>query len=117
MATLIFDLQLFDDEEVALNITNSTASSLITGTSLNDTIENTADKVTIDAGAGDDSIENSGSNVSINAGAGDDTISGVNSTTYIQAEVKSSEISGNDVILTTDNGTLTLTDARQKYFV
>ncbi len=175
--------------DTALNITNSDSNTLITATSLNDTINNTASNVTIDASEGDDSInnntqgryvsidagagndsitnaancryvtidggddddyiENSSQNVSINGGAGNDTIyssnsnntidagagnniislssgsgnviiSSGNDTLYnysssrgtIQAEISSSTVEGDNVILTTADGTLTIVDGK-----
>lgn len=57
------------------DIVNKTANKKITGTALNDTINNLSGgtKVTIVGGAGNDSIRNS-ANASIIGGAGDDTI-------------------------------------------
>ena len=65
-----FDLQRFDD------ITNSSSNTLVSGTSINDTIWNPSyrDTVTINAGAGNDSIKNYGDYVTISAGIGNDTI-------------------------------------------
>ena len=76
----------------ALNITNSTDSTLVTGSELNDTIQNSGDKVTIDGAAGNDSIVSSGANVSINGGTGNDSLYGGAGKDTIYAA------SGNDVI-------------------
>ncbi len=64
-----------DTTPSALNITNTTNSTLIEGSTLADTISNSGTSVTISGGAGADSITNSGASSSINGGAGNDTIS------------------------------------------
>ena len=68
MNKLIFDLQRFAD------ISNAANDTVITGTANADSITNTGDYVTIDAGDGDDTIYSEGYDVSINGGAGDDNI-------------------------------------------
>lgn len=115
--------------ETALNITNDDNDTLIAGTSLNDTVINNGSNVTINAGAGDDTVINSGANVTINAGEGDDfielknksaavieagvgndTVNNYSSDVTLQGGFTSADSSGNDVILTADNGSLTVTD-------
>ena len=72
-------------DETALNITNSDSNTLITGTSLNDTISNSGDRVTIDAADGNDLIDNGGAYVSISGGAGNDTVLNYHSRITIDA--------------------------------
>jgi len=55
-------------------ISNSTANTLVTGTSDADSIYNNSASVTVNAGAGNDTVSNWGSSVSVNAGAGNDTL-------------------------------------------
>ncbi len=112
------------------SIYNSESSVMISTSGGADTVTNTGDSVIIDAGAGNDSVTNSGDNVSIYGGAGNDYISllsaaenvtilasmgkdsieGVNSTTYLQGTFTGSSVSGDNVILTSSNGTLTVVD-------
>lgn len=68
-------------EITPLNISNKTNDTLITGTELEDTIENSGSNVTINSAQGTDWIESSGEYSSINGGADNDTItnSGENS--------------------------------------
>lgn len=65
---------------MSLNVTNTTANTLITGTADSDLIINLADDVTIDSGGGNDTIYSgldgkAAHRASINAGAGDNIIS------------------------------------------
>lgn len=85
-----------------------TTETLISGTTGNDSIANTLSGVMIDAGAGDDFISNTGGNVTIVAGTGNDTISGA---ADILASVVSATVDGGNVILTTDDGSVTILDA------
>ena len=75
-------LNITNEETKPLNISNTTRNTLITGTGLADTIQNSGANVSVKSLSGDDSITSSGANSSINAGAGNDTItnSGENST-------------------------------------
>ena len=94
--------------------------SYIEGGSGNDTIISRGPRQTIDAGAGDDVISLGSANANesrtetttsnlIITGVGNDTIYGYDSDSTIQsADVISTELSGKDVILTTDKGTLTI---------
>ncbi|MBR6713529.1 MAG: alpha/beta hydrolase [Selenomonadaceae bacterium] len=67
-------INIIDYETPALNITNTTNNTLITGTENNDTIRNSGDDVSISGAAGDDLITSSGDNSSIYGGAGSDNI-------------------------------------------
>ncbi|MBR2774269.1 MAG: alpha/beta fold hydrolase [Selenomonadaceae bacterium] len=67
-------INIINYEIPALNITNTTNNTLITGTENNDTIRNSGSNVSISGAAGDDSITSSGANSSIHGGAGSDTI-------------------------------------------
>ena len=67
-------INIIDYETPALNISNTTNNTLITGTENNDTIRNSGSNVSISGAAGDDSISSSGENSSIHGGAGSDTI-------------------------------------------
>ena len=60
--------------ETPLNTVNDYDRKLIVGTSLDDTISNTGERVTIQAQGGKDSIHNTGSQVTIDAGKGNDSI-------------------------------------------
>ena len=73
-----------NDEDNPLNFTNSTKNTLITGTALADTIDNTGSRVTIDGAAGTDSINNSGARASIFGGADADNL--INSGKYVTIE-------------------------------
>ena len=55
-------------------INNKTKSTVVSGSSLRDSIKNSGSKVTINAGAADDTIANSASTVSVFGGAGNDSI-------------------------------------------
>ena len=57
----------------AYEIENS-ESGVVEGSKFNDTINNSGENVTIDAGAGNDVINNTGDFAEINAGAGNDTV-------------------------------------------
>ncbi|MBQ9479873.1 MAG: hypothetical protein IJU71_10005, partial [Selenomonadaceae bacterium] len=59
---------------VGVTLSNGIASTLLTGTEVNDSITNSARSVTINTAAGNDVISNTGTDVSLNAGAGDDRI-------------------------------------------
>ena len=66
-----------DTTPVALNVKNTVNNTLIAGTSLDDTIGNLGDRVTIDGGAGADSVYNEGGDYSyIELGAGNDSLYG-----------------------------------------
>ena len=67
-------INIIDYDTPALNITNTTNNTLITGTENNDTIRNSGDDVSISGAAGDDLITSSGDNSSMHGGAGSDTI-------------------------------------------
>ena len=75
-------INIVNYEIPALNVNNSTNDTLITGTELADTIQNTGSNVTIKGKASNDSIISSGANGSLNGESGNDTIenSGANST-------------------------------------
>ena len=75
-------INIVNYEVPALNISNSTNNTLITGTELADTIQNTGSNVTISGRASNDSIISSGAKGSLDGGAGNDTInnSGANAT-------------------------------------
>ncbi len=75
-------INITNEETQALNISNTTNNTLITGTELADTIQNSGEGVTISGKAGDDSVISSGADVSIHGGAGNDSIenSGANAT-------------------------------------
>ncbi len=100
--------------------------SYIEGGSGNDTIISRGPRQTIDAGAGNDVISLGSANASesrtetttsnlIITGGGDDTIYGYDETSTIQSgEVTASELSGKNVILTTDEGTLTIVNGKDK---
>ena len=92
--------------------TNTVAGATILAFSGADSIDNYADNVSIDAGAGNDTITNNGANVIFKYTAGNDTIDGfkANSKLLIGGEYSSVK-SGNDIIFTTDNGSITLKDA------
>ena len=80
-----------------------------------DTITNSVANVSISGGTGDDSFVNSGENVTFkyNAGDGNDVITGFNAddTLSIAGASYSSATSGNDIIITVDDGSITLKDA------
>ena len=99
------------------NIYNTARNTLLSGTSDNDTIKNSAGGVTIQSGAGDDSIYNStfsgytinGSNgyVTIDAGADNDTICNYNRYVSINGGAGNDEIwnySGANVTITAGDG-------------
>ena len=67
-------INIVNYEVPALNISNSTNNTLITGTELADTIQNTGSNVTISGRASNDSIISSGAKGSLDGGAGNDTI-------------------------------------------
>ena len=101
----------------------------------NDSIDNSGDSVSIDAGDGDDTITTSGANVTVTGGKGDDSIttSGANVTfTYNDGDgldtvygfnatstlkiggdtgTYSTQTSGNDIVVTVGDGSITLKDA------
>ena len=75
-----------EESDEGKNISNSTSKTVINGTSYADTISNSGDSVTIDAGDGDDYIWNEYAYyVTINAGAGNDFISNNSSSVKIDA--------------------------------
>ncbi|MBR4151665.1 MAG: hypothetical protein IKT98_01755 [Selenomonadaceae bacterium] len=110
------------------SIYNSGDSATIDGGDGNDTIHNYGDSVTVDGGAGNDSIYNNwhfnnnapsannyGSNVLFKyaLGGGNDVIYGFkeNSTLSISGGSYSTTKSGNDIIVTVGDGSVTLKDA------
>ncbi len=119
-----------DDE-----IWNYAESVTIKGSDGNDTITNEADDVDIDGEAGEDILHNSGSQVTINGGAGNDsitntganvlftyksgdgkdTINGFNATSTLKigdgTSSYSASISGSDVIVNVDSGSVLLIGA------
>lgn len=98
--------------------THYSSGSSIFGGDGNDTIINNGANTTIDAGAGNDFIEltnNSTGNFEaqvIVASAGDDTVVGATSNTSIQGTFTASTVEGDNLILTSSNGTLTVNDAK-----
>lgn len=91
----LFDIQRFD------NISNSTSSTLITGTGGDDEIFNDEDVkyATINGSAGNDSITNYGKYVSISGGAGNDEIKNSGSGDYVTIYlIQYTNGDGNDII-------------------
>ncbi len=108
-------------------------SEIVTGDG-DDTILNDSSGATIRAGGGDNSIDSRGKNnfleagdgddnfeleendsgSTISAGGGDNVIEGYNSTTRILATAIDSEVDGDDFIITTADGTITVTDGADK---
>ena len=90
-------------------------NNLIDGGAGNDTIENSSASATISGGTGDDTINNSGENVLIlyNTGDGNDSIIGFNatSTLSLSSDEYSSTTSGNDIIVTVGDDSITLNGA------
>ena len=116
---------------------NDEADRIVFASSGNDTIVNRGDGATIFAGNGDDTIVNRGSNVTINGGKGDDTINVLGSDQVIQYSAGdgddlildfdsndtisildgssySTMVNGADVIISLDNGSVTLNNALDK---
>ncbi|MBE8950658.1 MAG: hypothetical protein SR3Q1_08695, partial [Quinella sp. 3Q1] len=89
----------------------------LSGGAGSDTIVNNSADVTIEGGTGDDSISSTGNNVVFvySQGDGSDTIEGFNSYSTLQIGdgmgIYSKEIVNNDVIVTVENGTITLKNA------
>ncbi|MBQ3433736.1 MAG: hypothetical protein IJG24_01675, partial [Selenomonadaceae bacterium] len=89
----------------------------LSGGAGNDTIVNNSADVTIEGGTGDDSISSAGNNVVFvySQGDGSDTIDGFNSYSTLQigdgTGIYSKEIVNNDVIVTVEDGTITLKNA------
>ncbi|MBR1580955.1 MAG: calcium-binding protein [Selenomonadaceae bacterium] len=112
-----------------LNVFNSTADTLISTGEGNDSIINAADNVTIDAGAGDDTVKNLYGAATLTGGEGADLFIYANGRDVIadyeegidkiQTEgciIERASLSGDDVILYTDNnGSLTVKDAKDKF--
>ena len=121
---------------MAKDINNSVSNTLLSRSKGNDTIYNTGNKVTIDAGAGNDSVYYcndititggtgkdlisldvfAGNNlIQYAAGDGNDTIYGFNLTSTLQIGVGngtySTQASGYDVVVKVGKGTITLKDA------
>ncbi len=100
-----------------VNIGNSLANTLLSGSNGNDTILNSGSNVTIIAGDGNDSIINSGSNVLIKyrAGGGNDTVQGFREDSTLQIGdgqgSYSAQVSGSNIIVTVDDGKITLRGA------
>ena len=112
-------INIVNEEIPALNLTNTTNDTLITGTELADTITNSGSNVTISGKSGNDSIVSSGANGSLNGGAGNDTLSNSGARATVEgyygddyltnsgAGVSVSGNYGNDTIINSgDNATL-----------
>ncbi|MBE8955542.1 MAG: alpha/beta fold hydrolase, partial [Quinella sp. 2Q5] len=103
--------------EQGVNITNETSDTVITGTENADTITNSGNDVTITPDAGDDLVSLAGgvSGVQINytSGDGNDSIVGFNasSTLSVGSSAYSTQVSGNDLIITVGESKITLVDA------
>ena len=102
-----------------------TDNSSIFGGAGNDTIINNGANTTINGGAGNDYIELTNNlrddtgdyeGQVIEASAGNDTIYGATSNTSIVGTFTSSSVSGDDVILTSAEGTLTIIDGKGETF-
>ncbi|MBO4780104.1 MAG: calcium-binding protein, partial [Selenomonadaceae bacterium] len=98
------------------SIRNSGNNVTIDGGAKNDSITNETDNVTIIGGLGNDQIYNDeGKNIlfAYNAGDGNDVITGFNetSTLSISGGLYSLQTSGNDVIVSVDDGKITLKGA------
>lgn len=92
---------------------------LVTGTDDDDSIENILDEATINALGGDDTIDNSGDYVlfTYTEGDGDDIIYGFNETSTLRigdgTDTFSTELDGDDVIVTVGDSTITLVGAAE----
>ncbi len=105
-------LRYLAHQNADLTLTNTTASTSLKTFAGNDTIKNSASRVTIDAGDGDDSIVGGGTNNFYVWTGGDDTIRNFGATDTLSiAGGFSQTISGNDVLLTADGGSVLLTGA------
>ncbi len=87
-----------------VSIKSSKSSTLLSGTSVGDTIYNTGSKATISVGSGDDSIYNNGASVKMYAGEGNDSVYNYNSgdRSYIDLG------DGDDTIYSTDGDYMTI---------
>ena len=94
----------------ASNISNFTSMTKIDATDFNDTVNSTADNVTIAAGGGNDLIELSGNGNLILHGGGHDTLIGFNASDSVKFAntIASSSIDGADVVFKTATGSLRL---------
>ena len=66
--------QSADLDSLGLEITNSTASTVVNGSRFNDTVTNSGNGATVNTYDGDDYVFNSASNAVVYAGAGSDTV-------------------------------------------
>lgn len=130
----------YDDDPYAASIHAASIVAIDLGAG-NDSIINWGDKVSIKGGEGNDSIENYGYNVLIDGGAGNDLISlssdasltfikyaaGDGSDTIIGFDSDdtlkigggnySTQVSGDDVVITVGDGSITLVDAANLEFL
>ncbi len=84
----------------------------------NDLITSAGSRATINSGAGNDTINLSGSNNLIKYTSGADVITGIKSNDTIQiADSYTTSKSGNDMILTTGNGSITLKDSANQRLI
>ncbi len=76
-------------------------------------VNNTGNNVYIATGENNDTINSTGENVTINAGGGEDVLSSYdeNSTIVLNGSLTSATVDGSDVILITENDTVTVEDA------
>ena len=94
--------------------------SSINGGEGNDTIINNGKATSINGGAGNDYIEltnavtNAYETQVIIASEGNDTVTGVSDNVTFKGTFTNTAVDGNNVILTTDNGTLTIIDGKDK---
>ena len=101
----------------AHSLKGGAGNTTITGSNLSDTIFAGAGKTTINAGAGDDTVDLTGSSgnnlIKYAAGDGNDVITGFNknSTLNVSGNDYSTAKSGNDLILTVGDDSITLEDA------
>ena len=94
--------------------------SSINGGEGNDTIINNGKGTSINGGAGNDyivltnDVTNAYETQVIIASEGNDTVTGVSDNVAFKGTFTNSAVDGNNVILTTDNGTLTIIDGKNK---
>ena len=105
-------LRYLAHQNADLTVDNATASTTLKTFAGNDTITNSANRVTIDAGTGDDSIVGGGTKNFYVWTGGDDTIKnfGATDTLSISGNFYRT-VKGSDILLTADDGSILLTGA------
>ncbi|MBR1646753.1 MAG: hypothetical protein IJ685_08255 [Selenomonadaceae bacterium] len=106
-------LRYLAQQNADLTVTNTTASTSLKTFAGNDTITNSASNVTISAGTGDDSIVGGGTKNFYVFTGGNDTIKnfGATDTLSIASDFYRTT-NGNNILFTTDDGTILLTGAK-----